>query len=98
MTMYEQGELDATFVPATDIERVLDPTNPLSRELQTVPGLDVWYLAFDTKQPPFDDVKVRQALAYATDKEGIAKVLQSKRRSSPPMEFYRLACPVTTRT
>ncbi len=78
MTMYEQGELDATFVPATDIERVLDPTNPLSQQLQTIPGLDVWYLAFDTKQPPFDDLKVRQALAYATDKEGIAKVLEQK--------------------
>jgi oligopeptide transport system substrate-binding protein len=78
MTMYEQGELDATFVPATDIERVLDPTNPLSQDLQTIPGLDVWYLAFDDKQPPLDDVKVRQALAYATDKEGIAKILENK--------------------
>jgi oligopeptide transport system substrate-binding protein len=78
MTMYEQGELDATFAPATDIERVLDPTNPLNQDLRTIPGLDVWYLAFDTKQPPFDDVKVRQALAYATDKAGIAKVLEQK--------------------
>jgi oligopeptide transport system substrate-binding protein len=78
MTMYEQGELDATFAAATDIERVTDPTNPLNKELQIIPSLNVWYLAFDTKQPPFDDVKVRQALAYATNKDGIAKVLEQK--------------------
>ena len=78
MTMYEQGELDAVIVPSSNIEQVLDPTNPLSKDLVVVPSLDVWYLAFDTQQPPFDDEKVRQAFAYATNKEGIAKVLLQK--------------------
>lgn len=78
MTMYEQGELDAVIVPSSNIEQVLDPTNPLSKDLVIVPSLDVWYLAFDTQQSPFDDEKVRQAFAYATNKEGIAKVLLQK--------------------
>jgi len=78
MTMYEQGELDAVVVPSTNIEQVLDPSNPLSRDLAVVPSLDVWYLAFDVQQEPFNDVKVRQAFAHATNKEGIAKVLLQK--------------------
>jgi oligopeptide transport system substrate-binding protein len=78
MTMYEQGELDAVLVSSTDIERVLDPTNSLNKDLTIVPSLDIWYLAFDNQQKPFDDVKVRQAFAYATNKEGIAKILLQK--------------------
>ncbi len=78
MTMYEQGELDAVIVPSSHIEQVLDPTNPLSADLVVVPSLDVWYLAFDTQQAPFDDPKIRQAFAHATNKEGIAKVLLQK--------------------
>mgnify|MGYP005833082731 FL=1 len=78
MTMYEQGELDAVIVPSSHIEQVLDSTNPLSADLVVVPSLDVWYLAFDTQQSPFDDAKVRQAFAHATNKEGIAKVLLQK--------------------
>ena len=78
MTMYEQGELDAVIVPSSNIEQVLDTTNPLSNELIVVPSLDVWYLAFDTQQEPFNDPKIRQAFAHATNKEGIAKVLLQK--------------------
>lgn len=33
------------------------------------------WLAFNTKKPPFDDVRVRQAIAYAIDRELIAKTL-----------------------
>ena len=78
MTMYEQGELDAVMVPPMNIEQVLDPANPLSEDLVVTPSLDVWYLAFDTEQEPFDDEKVRQAFAHATNKDGIAKVLLQK--------------------
>lgn len=39
--------------------------------LHTVDALNVGYLAFNTEKKPFDDVKVRQALNYATDKKAI---------------------------
>ncbi len=78
MTMYEQGELDAVFVGPINIERVLDPTNPLHEELTIVPSLDVWYLAFNTTMEPFDDIKIRQAFAHATNKRGIVNVLLQK--------------------
>jgi len=39
--------------------------------LHTVDALNVGYLAFNTEKKPFNDVRVRQALNYATDKKAI---------------------------
>ncbi len=75
MSMYENGELDIVWVGPGDIERVRDDDNPLHTELTIVPQLDVQYLAFDVTQPPFDDIKVRQAFALAVDRTRIAEVL-----------------------
>lgn len=38
-------------------------------------GLNVAYIAFNTEKAPFDNVKVRQALNYATDKNTILNVV-----------------------
>jgi oligopeptide transport system substrate-binding protein len=78
INLYERGDLDVASVGAADIDRVLDPNNPLHSELVVVPSLDVWYLAFNTTMPPFDDVKVRQAFAYATNKTAIANIILGK--------------------
>jgi oligopeptide transport system substrate-binding protein len=71
MSMYEKGEIDITYVSIHDLERVTDPTSPLSPELMIAPELSVSYIGFNTAAPPFDDVKVRQAFSLAVDKEGI---------------------------
>ncbi len=75
MTMYENGQLDIVGVGLADIERVQDPSNPLSQELTVVPSLDVQYLAMNVRLPPFDDVKVRQAFAHAIDRQRLADVV-----------------------
>jgi len=75
MSMYENGELDVVAVGPADIERVRDPANPLHADLTVVPQMDVQYLGFDVTQPPFDDVKVRQAFSLALDREKIARVV-----------------------
>jgi ABC-type transport system substrate-binding protein len=81
MIMYENGELDATPVGLTDIERVLDPNNPLNQELSVVdPTLSIFYIGMNTRVPPFDDVKVRQAFNYAVDKKLLADVVLRKTR------------------
>jgi len=80
MTMYEQGKLDVVAVGVSNVERVLDPASPLNRELVVIPALDVWYVGFDTQQKPFDDVKVRQAFALATNRRGIVDVMFKKMR------------------
>ena len=75
MNMYETDETDVTYVSLSDIERVLDPTNPLSKELVTAPELSLWYIGFNTTKPPFDDVRVRQAFCYAIDKDKVIDVV-----------------------
>ncbi|MBL7184085.1 MAG: peptide ABC transporter substrate-binding protein, partial [Anaerolineae bacterium] len=79
MTMYETGELDAVPVGLADIERVLDPSNPLNDELSiTLPMLSIFYIGFNVEKPPFDDQKVRQAFNYAIDKDKYVEVVWKK--------------------
>lgn len=75
MAMYEQGEIDITEVPGTSIERVLDPASRLNSELVSIPELSVNYVGFNVSEPPFDDVKVRQAFCHAIDKEKLLEAL-----------------------
>lgn len=43
--------------------------------LHAAPGMNVAYLAMNNAAPPFDDARVRRALAYALDLAGIARGL-----------------------
>lgn len=76
MTLYENGELDATPVGLGDLDRARDPLNPLSSEIAEGSGeLGISYLGFDTRQPPFDDPHVRRAFNFALDRERLAEVV-----------------------
>ncbi len=44
----------------------------LGESLRLSPALGGYYYAFDTRRPPFDDARVRQALAMAIDREFLA--------------------------
>jgi ABC-type transport system substrate-binding protein len=78
MNLYERGELDIIEVGAGDIDRVLDPNDPLHDDLRVIPLLDVWYIGFNTTMAPFDDRNVRRAFAYATNKTAIAEIAYNK--------------------
>ncbi|MDP6101034.1 MAG: peptide ABC transporter substrate-binding protein [Dehalococcoidia bacterium] len=75
LVLYETGEIDAATVGVSNIERVSDPTNPLSRELHLFPQLNVSYISFNHTRPPFDDPLVRRAFAMSIDKDKLARVV-----------------------
>ena len=69
----ETGEIDIVeSVPAVDIPRVME-----NKGLKTVTqtSTSVTYVSFNTRKAPFDNVKVRQALSCAVDKQAIIDVI-----------------------
>jgi ABC-type transport system substrate-binding protein len=69
--MLENGEADVIApVPIPDIER-LKKSDKLS--ISTYPSSNFLYIGINNTKAPFNDVKVRQALNYAIDKEAIVK-------------------------
>lgn len=75
MTMYENGDLDSVQVGITDFARVSDPSSPLNKELSKDPEFSTNFIVFNTRKPPFDDPKVRQAFALAIDRQKIVDVV-----------------------
>ena len=67
MQMYENGEIDLTGIYVNNIDRARDPANDLNDDLIEGTELCTFYLGFNASQPPFDDPKVRQALALALE-------------------------------
>jgi oligopeptide transport system substrate-binding protein len=74
MTLYENGEIDIADVYTSNLDKVLDVTNPLNKDLETVNGVDTFFVWLNTNQPPFDDPKVRQAFALSLDVNKIIDV------------------------
>lgn len=75
ITMYENDRLDLVEVSYSEIERILDPHNPLNAEHRVTPELSIQYLGLSVDVPPFDDLAVRQAFAHAIDKEKLAELV-----------------------
>ncbi|HLC33956.1 MAG TPA: peptide ABC transporter substrate-binding protein [Anaerolineales bacterium] len=67
---YEAGNIDVSLVPSADTDRVkADPV--LSKEYYNAPNLCSYYYGFNTKAKFVDDVRVRQALSMAIDRQGL---------------------------
>ncbi|QLB21158.1 peptide transporter [Vespertiliibacter pulmonis] len=65
----KKGECHAMPYPnPADIEKL---KNDSDITLLTRPGLNIGYLNFNVQKAPFDNVKVRQALSYAVNKDAI---------------------------
>ena len=78
MAMYENDEIDITGVGLFDLDRVLDPSEPLHEELVVAPpDFSISYVGFNASMPPFDDPKFRQALNHAVDKHLISNEVLS---------------------
>jgi ABC-type oligopeptide transport system substrate-binding subunit len=72
LEMYEADALDIAAPPLADMERVRER---YAGEYVSVPQLTTWYVAFDVRRRPFDDVRVRRAFVLATDRETLAHLV-----------------------
>ena len=64
------GEVDMiVVVPPDSIESIKGDAN---LTYEQGPSLHYWFIQLNTKEPPFSDNRVRQAVNYAVDKEGLA--------------------------
>ena len=67
---YETGEIDAVRVPIREMARIAEEPLPDTTLLRR-PALAYWWIGMMTENPPFDDIRVRQAVTYAIDVEEI---------------------------
>ena len=69
----QNGEIDAFTYPAMDDIPALRENPDI--DFYETSGLNVGYLAMNNEKKPFDDVRVRQAINYAIDKDDIIKAV-----------------------
>ena len=77
INLYESGEIDMTGISTTDVQRVLDPADPLHPDLVSGVSMCTNYVTFDVTKAPFDDVKVRQAFSMAFDRQKYIDVVDN---------------------
>ena len=76
MILYENDEIHVTGVGLADLERILDPNEPLSQQVQPYPArFTTSYIGLNVAEAPLDDAKFRQALNMAIDRDSIASVV-----------------------
>jgi len=71
LSALQAGEIDWT--DAVPPQRVAQLRNDDSIKLAVTPSNDYWYLALNEAKPPWNDVRVRQAIAYAIDRPSIVQ-------------------------
>ncbi|VUD47402.1 Periplasmic oligopeptide-binding protein [Thalassocella blandensis] len=70
---FRSGQIHLTFTPqmATEKIAVYREKNPEALHIQ--PAYSTYYYMFNTTKKPFDDARVRQALAYAVDRKTLVE-------------------------
>ncbi len=81
------GAIDGAYLFATP---KLFANIPGVREL-TTPGVSLTFVELNMSKPPFDDVHVRRAIAYAADSRGMIKALFPAGYARPETTFASLA-------
>ncbi len=102
VTMVEHGQADWMYdQPPSD--RLNEIATQYTNQVHLNPVPQVFHMALNTRVAPFDNVKVRQAVNYATDRAAIIKAWGGPQVATPtcqilPPDFpgYAAYCPYTT--
>lgn len=71
LSALQAGEIDWTdSIPAQRVAQLKDDD---SLTLAATPSNDYWYFALNEARPPWNDARVRQAIAYAIDRDAIVQ-------------------------
>lgn len=70
---FEAGDLDLTNVQDPEIMEKYKKDPKI--EVQTRPGLNINYLVMNTRDKPFSDLRVRQAVAHAIDQKALIETV-----------------------
>lgn len=73
---FQTGAIDTISVTPLDLKIAEKNSRTKNLHLYKNPNdFEIWYAFFDTKKPPFNNVKVRQALAHCVDRDSLIKSL-----------------------
>src|SRR5882757_164106 len=73
---FQTGEIDTISVTPLDLKIAAKNSRTKNLHLYKNPNdFEIWYTFFDTKKAPFNNVKVRQALAHCVDRDSLVKSL-----------------------
>jgi oligopeptide transport system substrate-binding protein len=79
LNLYEAGSIDVTSLPGWAIDRVHFPGDRLYTHLIAVEQMSTTYLAFNMSFPPYDDIRVRRAIASGFDIDRLVALTYSGR-------------------
>ena len=65
--LYENGELDVLYADSVRQPAIWQPDNPFHGDLVPQAGRGLWYTAYVTDHPPFDDLNVRKAFSLGAN-------------------------------
>jgi peptide/nickel transport system substrate-binding protein len=101
VTAVENNQADWIFDPVP-ADRLNELGTKYAKQVYISPLTAVWYFAFNTRVPPFDNLKARQGVNYATDRNALVKVYGGPKLAAPtcqilPPSFpgYVAYCPYT---
>jgi len=101
VTAIQNGEADWMFDPLPS-DRLAELGTKYRDQLHISPLSAWWYAPLNTRLPPFDNIKARQAVAYAVDRNTLVKLFGGKVLASPvcqvlPPDFpgHEDYCPYT---
>jgi peptide/nickel transport system substrate-binding protein len=103
VTQVENGQADwianADSIPS---DRLNELSTKYAGQVHINPLLATWYFAFNTRIPPFNNLKARQAVNYATDRNALIKIYGGPKLATPTCQVlppgipgYKAYCPYT---
>jgi peptide/nickel transport system substrate-binding protein len=103
VTQVEQNQADwianADSIPS---DRLNELSSKYASQVHINPLSATWYMALNTRIPPFDNLQARQAVNYATDRSALVKIYGGPKLATPTCQVlppgfpgYKPYCPYT---